>query len=57
MAATILERELRDETTALLRDLIRVDTTNPPGRETAAATLRAHVHNCVEHALATAALR
>ena len=25
--------------------------------ETATATLRAHVHNCVEHALATAALR
>src|SRR4029078_11199828 len=33
------ERDLRDETTALLRDLLRVDTTNPPGRETAAATL------------------
>jgi acetylornithine deacetylase/succinyl-diaminopimelate desuccinylase-like protein len=31
------ERELRDEATALLRDLIRVDTSNPPGRETAAA--------------------
>ena len=36
---TIAERDLRDETTALLRDLLRVDTTNPPGRETAAATL------------------
>ena len=36
---TIGERDLRDETTALLRDLLRVDTTNPPGRETAAATL------------------
>jgi len=39
MADTTLERALRDETTALLRDLIRVDTTNPPGCETAAATL------------------
>ena len=39
MADTFAERDLRDETTALLRDLIRVDTTNPPGRETAAATL------------------
>lgn len=28
---------LRDEATALLRDLIRVDTSNPPGRETPAA--------------------
>src|SRR5919199_626717 len=33
------ERALRDETTALLRDLIRVDTSNPPGRETPAALL------------------
>jgi acetylornithine deacetylase/succinyl-diaminopimelate desuccinylase-like protein len=33
------ERDLRDEATALLRDLLRVDTSNPPGRETAAATL------------------
>src|SRR3954462_2696822 len=39
MADPPLERALRDETTALLRDLIRVDTTNPPGCETAAATL------------------
>src|SRR4051812_23442165 len=39
MADPHLERDLRDETTALLRDLIRIDTTNPPGRETAAATL------------------
>jgi acetylornithine deacetylase/succinyl-diaminopimelate desuccinylase-like protein len=31
------ERSLRDETTALLRELIRVDTSNPPGRETPAA--------------------
>ena len=39
MPETLSERDLRDETTALLRDLLRVDTTNPPGRETAAATL------------------
>ena len=39
MPETFGERDLRDETTALLRDLLRVDTTNPPGRETAAATL------------------
>ena len=31
------ERALRDETVALARDLLRVDTSNPPGRETAAA--------------------
>jgi acetylornithine deacetylase/succinyl-diaminopimelate desuccinylase-like protein len=30
---------LRDEVTDLLRRLIRVDTTNPPGNETAAAEL------------------
>jgi acetylornithine deacetylase/succinyl-diaminopimelate desuccinylase-like protein len=30
---------LRDEVTELLRELIRVDTTNPPGNETAAAEL------------------
>jgi hypothetical protein len=28
---------LADESVALLRDLIRVDTSNPPGNETAAA--------------------
>ena len=28
---------LRDEVTELLQDLIRIDTTNPPGNETAAA--------------------
>jgi acetylornithine deacetylase/succinyl-diaminopimelate desuccinylase-like protein len=39
MPDTFGERDLRDETTALLRDLLRVDTTNPPGHETAAATL------------------
>src|SRR3954447_9536539 len=39
MADPHLERDLRNETTALLRDLIRIDTTNPPGGETAAATL------------------
>ncbi len=33
------ERALRDETVALTRDLLRVDTTNPPGRETAAAVV------------------
>jgi acetylornithine deacetylase/succinyl-diaminopimelate desuccinylase-like protein len=31
------ERALRDEATALLRELLRVDTSNPPGGETAAA--------------------
>jgi acetylornithine deacetylase/succinyl-diaminopimelate desuccinylase-like protein len=30
---------LKDEATSLLRDLIRIDTSNPPGRETAAAVL------------------
>src|SRR5258705_11508779 len=30
---------IRDEVTALLQELIRVDTTNPPGNETAAAEL------------------
>jgi acetylornithine deacetylase/succinyl-diaminopimelate desuccinylase-like protein len=30
---------LREETTALLRDLVRIDTSNPPGRETPAALL------------------
>jgi acetylornithine deacetylase/succinyl-diaminopimelate desuccinylase-like protein len=39
MAETRSERDLRDETTALLRDLLRIDTSNPPGHETAAATL------------------
>ena len=33
------ERSLRDEVTDLLQRLIRVDTTNPPGNETAAAEL------------------
>jgi acetylornithine deacetylase/succinyl-diaminopimelate desuccinylase-like protein len=32
---------LRDEAVALLRDLLRIDTSNPPGRETAAAELLA----------------
>lgn len=31
------ERDYRDESVELLRDLIRVDTSNPPGRETPAA--------------------
>jgi len=35
------ERELRDEATALLRDLLRIDTCNPPGGETPAAALLA----------------
>ena len=42
---------IREEVTELLQELIRVDTTNPPGNETAAAELlreyleigRAHV--------------
>jgi acetylornithine deacetylase/succinyl-diaminopimelate desuccinylase-like protein len=33
------ERTLRDETVGLLRDLLRIDTSNPPGRETPAAML------------------
>ena len=33
------ETELRDEATGLLRDLIRIDSSNPPGRETPAALL------------------
>ena len=33
------ERELRDESVELLRDLLRIDTSNPPGRETPAAML------------------
>ena len=32
-----MDGALRDEVVGLARDLIRVDTTNPPGRETAAA--------------------
>ncbi len=35
------ERELRDEATVLLRDLLRIDTSNPPGGETPAAALLA----------------
>jgi acetylornithine deacetylase/succinyl-diaminopimelate desuccinylase-like protein len=35
----VTERELREEAVELLRDLIRVDTSNPPGRETPAAKL------------------
>src|SRR5215210_4200067 len=33
------ERALRDETAALLRELLRLDTSNPPGNETPAAFL------------------
>jgi acetylornithine deacetylase/succinyl-diaminopimelate desuccinylase-like protein len=32
-----LQTEIRDEVTTLLRDLIRIDTTNPPGNEVTAA--------------------
>ena len=35
----IRDVDLRDEALALTRDLIRVDTSNPPGRETPAAVL------------------
>src|ERR1700757_4514265 len=37
--APLSEPSLRDEVTGLLQRLIRVDTTNPPGNETAAAEL------------------
>ena len=33
----MLEHDLRAETARLLADLIRIDTTNPPGNETPAA--------------------
>jgi acetylornithine deacetylase/succinyl-diaminopimelate desuccinylase-like protein len=33
------DHTLKDEATTLLRDLIRIDTSNPPGRETPAALL------------------
>src|SRR4051794_10282004 len=33
------EAALRDETTGLLRELLRIDTSNPPGNETAAAAV------------------
>ncbi|MDQ4026656.1 MAG: M20/M25/M40 family metallo-hydrolase [Actinomycetota bacterium] len=39
MKPEIDNKTLQDETTSLLRDLIRIDTSNPPGRETAAALL------------------
>jgi acetylornithine deacetylase/succinyl-diaminopimelate desuccinylase-like protein len=32
-----LRREVEEEVTRILRDLIRIDTTNPPGNETASA--------------------
>jgi acetylornithine deacetylase/succinyl-diaminopimelate desuccinylase-like protein len=35
------EHELREEATALLRELLRIDTSNPPGGETPAAALLA----------------
>jgi acetylornithine deacetylase/succinyl-diaminopimelate desuccinylase-like protein len=34
---TIDEAALRDEATALMRELLRIDTSNPPGGETPAA--------------------
>ncbi len=37
LATGQLRTEIKDEVTGLLRDLIRIDTTNPPGNETAAA--------------------
>ena len=37
------DADLRDEALALTRDLIRVDTSNPPGRETPAALLREYL--------------
>jgi len=37
MATGQLRTEIRDEVTSLLKDLIRIDTTNPPGNEVAAA--------------------
>ena len=39
MLADVAATDLRDEVTDLLQRLIRVDTTNPPGNETAAAEL------------------
>ncbi|MCD6243238.1 hypothetical protein J7K06_06125 [Candidatus Bathyarchaeota archaeon] len=36
MTAELLE-DVRDEVTELLSELIKIDTTNPPGNETAAA--------------------
>jgi acetylornithine deacetylase/succinyl-diaminopimelate desuccinylase-like protein len=38
-----LRTEIKDEVTTLLRDLIRIDTTNPPGNEVAAAEYLAGV--------------
>lgn len=39
MKPEVDNQTIRDEATSLLRDLIRIDTSNPPGRETAAALL------------------
>ena len=39
MLRAVAATDLRDEVTDLLQRLIRVDTTNPPGNETAAAEL------------------
>ncbi len=40
-ALALSDGGLRDEVTELCRDLIRIDTSNPPGRETPAAELLA----------------
>ena len=39
MVSSVTSVSLREEVTELLQELIRVDTTNPPGNETAAAEL------------------
>jgi acetylornithine deacetylase/succinyl-diaminopimelate desuccinylase-like protein len=39
MLRSVAATDLRSEVTDLLQRLIRVDTTNPPGNETAAAEL------------------
>src|SRR3954462_3977897 len=39
MGSSVTAVSLRQEVTELLQELIRIDTTNPPGNETAAAEL------------------
>ena len=39
MGSSVTAVSLRQEVTELLQELIRVDTTHPPGNETAAAEL------------------
>src|SRR4051795_13649094 len=41
----MIDVALRDEATELLADLIRIDTTNPPGRETAGGVF---LKDCLE---------